>query len=916
MGTGWLTPLIGRTAELAEVARLLARHRLLTLTGAGGVGKTRLAVAAMQSWGSAGSVVSVLVDLAALQPSDDPPERLEPAASAIGRAVAATVSAGAQSTGPPLDGIARQIGGREALLVLDNCEHLAVTGTVCRQLLSACPGLRVLATSRRPLGLDGETVWVVPPLAVPARDAPDVLNAVLEADAGRLFLERAQRSLPSFALTATVAPAVAEICRQLDGLPLALELAAARVRILAPQQILDGLADSFRLLTGRPASGLERHRSLEASLDWSYDLIDDHARTLLRLLSIAVEWSLETIRTAWAADGPLLDALGTLVDAGLLITIDEGDALRYRLLETVRSYALRQLRAAGEERAVRRAHLRHFRALAADADRLLEHDAGRRQLELESVGLRDALEFAITEDPSIAVAMGADLRHWLLVAGNSSEALTLCLRLLEADAEPAPVARAHLLFCAAQLAVFEQDYPRAQACAEEALPLANASGDDGAIGVGLMLASVAQRSTNPIASAQLGRQSVALLTRAGDRHGLVLAVAQLAMTEALRDRFVAVREACAEFASLTAGQPPSWLAVWLEIALAWADLGQGDPRSALAHSERGIELEGGRPTYGQYVALAYKLEALTLIGEAERALEIGTSALEQSSRDGVSVSEIIEPALGRAELALGKLDAARGRAQQRFGDAHFAAAANAHQLLARIALAERQPRALRSHAAALRATGQHAGNDRLEALANWVEGAAALIGDELEPANARLHEALTAQIDSGFRSDVIDTLEALAELQVRAGHGLAGGRILGGALRARAELELCRLPPRANHFADLQERGEQLVGTEAWASALEDGRGLTPDEVLEYAQRGRGRHIQGQHGLASLTPTEHRVARAAADGLTNATIATKLLMSHGTVKAHLAHVYRKLEVANRVELATLLQRQSSAEVDA
>ena len=913
---GWLAPLIGREAELAEVTRLLERTHLLTLTGAGGVGKTRLALELTDMSLPGLFEHSVFVQLATLEPSDSDPPDIERVAGTIWRAVAAASSGGLQSIGAPLDRIAGRLANRRVLLVLDNCEHLPAVAEVAELLLRRCPGLRVVATSRRALELPAETVWQVPPLSVPADDDGDPLVAVLESEAGRLFVQRAQRSLPSFSLTAHTAPVVAEICRSLDGLALAIELAAARVRILSPHQIRDGLADRFQLLTAGPASTLGRHQTLRGSLDWSYALIDDDARTLLRRLSAAYEWSLDAIDTVAGPRSSMLDPLTSLVDAGLAGTVPDGDVLRYRLPESVRRYALELLAEAGEELAVRRAHMTHFRALASDADRLLEDDAGRRRLELESRNLQAALDFAVGDDPSAALQMTADLRHWVLLAGSNDQLRELCARVLAAAPDHDPVARAYVLFTAALLAVFAEDYAQARAYAEEALPLAQGSGDPSAIGVGLMLASVGRRSFDPSESARLGRQAVQLLRSAGARHDLALAAAQLAMTEALRDRFDAVRAACEEFDELTHGQPPSWLAVWLQTALAWADIAQGYPREALAHCERGLELEGGRSSLGYYIVLTHKLHALTMIGEERQALELGTSAGERAEEDGLVVAvNALQGAVGLAEVAAGELQCARQRAEQRFGDAHISGAADSHELLARIDLAQRRPGPLERHAAALRTIGQRAGNPRVTAIASWADGVAALLTGGLEEAGTRLHDALALQIEEGLRPDAIDTVEALAELQIVGGHAEPGARLLGAMRRSRAELELCRLPERSSHFEQLAERGERELGSERWAAAVAEGQGLTLEAAFDYARRGRGQRLATGSGLASLTPTERSVVEAASEGLTNAAIAKRLFMSHGTVKAHLAHAYKKLDVANRVQLAAFVRDHTSADLE-
>ena len=231
-------------------------------------------------------------------------------------------------------------------------------------------------------------------------------------------------------------------------------------------------------------------------------------------------------------------------------------------------------------------------------------------------------------------------------------------------------------------------------------------------------------------------------------------------------------------------------------------------------------------------------------------------------------------------------------------------------------LAERRAGPLGRHAAALRAAGQHTGNDRLLAIASWADGAAALLRGQPEEARGPLHHALTLQINHHLRTDAIDTLEALAELQLLSRRAEPAARLLGAGPNAPAPSSSSRrLPPRETHFADLQARGVALVGADRFATALQEGRRLTLDDALAYARRGHGQRVSAGDGWASLTPTELKVVQAAGEGLTNATIAARLFMSHGTVKAHLAHAYQKLDVATRLELVMLAREHSSPSVD-
>jgi predicted ATPase/DNA-binding CsgD family transcriptional regulator len=900
-----LTPLIGREPELAEIAGLLATTRLLTLTGVGGAGKTRLALQTAQCASEQEEEVFV-VELAAV----DSPERLAPA---MHQAVLA--AAGNRSLQPAghsaLDATMRRLADRDALLVLDNCEHLSeATARIVIALLGGCPLLRVLASSRQPLGVDGETIWPVPPLSLPAEDQDDHLAAVRGCDAGRLFLDRAARRRPGFELTADTAKHVALICRELEGLPLAIELAAARARVLSPAQIAAGLADRMRLLGGGPATSSERLRSMRGSLDWSYALLDERERALLRNMAISSEWTLDAIEavcTAGAEESAAsLDTLTALADRGLLSVIDNGSSeLRYRLLETVRSYALEHLQSTGEEREVRRRHMHHFRGLAALADELLETPGGRRRLERDVTALLAALEFALSDDPPSGLEMAADLGHWWLIHDSYEEARGACARVLAAtpngDARP----RAQVLWAAALLAVLDEDYEQARSCAEEAFPLAQASGDQRTIGRWMIMAGNAQRSIDANAAATIGAQAVEILRADGDTHGLAFALANLALSEGMRDRFDAVRERCEEFVAL-AGEKPSWLLPWVENALAWADISQGHPCSALEHCERALRLEATRVTLPYYIATAHRLQAMVLSGEARQAHEQGLAMLDRTRRAGLAIAAAaIERSVAGAELAIGALDEAQARAERGLESPHHYTAAEWRDTLMRIALARGDAQIAHEHATALRAFGQSTGSARKIALADWAHGAAALLDGEPAEANERLHAALSRQAEPGLTSDAIDSLETLGELALASDHATRGTRLIGAARSARRALGIVRLSPHLDGRDALRVRCGQLLGGNRSDAAWAEGEALSLAQAIAYARRARGQRGRPARGWASLTPVESEVATLAAEGLTNPEIGERLFISRGTVKTHLAHTYKKLGVGNRVHLAAL-----------
>jgi predicted ATPase/DNA-binding CsgD family transcriptional regulator len=898
-----LTPLIGREAELAQIADLLGATRLLTITGVGGGGKTRLALETALRTSELGEQEVFIVELAPL----DRPDRL---ALAVHQAVSGAERARAlpEPGGSALDASAQRLADRHALLVLDNCEHLTdVAAATVISLLGRCQALRVLATSRQPLGVDGETVWPVPPLSLPALDAVNQQTAVSASESGRLFVDRATRSRPGFELTAEVAGEVASICRELEGLPLAIELAAARSRVLSPAQIAEGLADRLRLLGGGPRTSSERLRTMRGSLDWSYALLDERERALLRALAISSEWSLDAVE-AVCTDGELerlalFDTLTALADKGLVSVIDGDQELRYRMLESVRGYALEHLQSAGEERDVRRHHMRHFRQLAARADELLEAPAGRRQLERDAHHLFGALEFGLADDPPSALEMTADLGHWWLIHDSYEEARDACSRVLAATPGGNARTRAQVLWAAALLAILDQDFGQARVYAEEAFPLAHSSGDQRTIGRWMIMAGTAQRSIDANAAATVGAQAVEILRQEGDTHGLAFALANLALTEGMRDRFAAVRGTCEEFAALP-GEKPPWLLPWVENALAWADISQGAPSSALEHCDRALEFEAGRVTLPHYIATAHRLQAMALTGKARQAYEQGLAELNAADRAGLAIAAAaLERSVAIAELALGKLDSAEVRAERGCENPHRYTAAEWRETLIRIALARGDARAAREHAGVLRTFAESTNSARKLAQADWGQGAAALLCDEPQHAADPLHRALSRRAEQGLAPEAIDTLEALGELALVCDRAPRAARLIGAARAARRALGIVPMPAHPDGSLALGARCERALGRERYAAALTDGEAMTLTRAIGYARRGRGHRGRPAQGWASLSPVESEVATLAAEGLSNPEIAGRMFISRGTVKTHLSHVYKKLGVSSRVQLA-------------
>jgi predicted ATPase/DNA-binding SARP family transcriptional activator len=461
-----LTSFVGRDSELTRVAELLHVHRLVTLTGPGGAGKTRLAVEAARAELDTTQGGVWLVELAQVT---DPAEVASAVLGALGlreqallhtRRTASALAAAADEQAGALGRLLAALAARQALLVLDNCEHLVgAAADLADRILAACPRMRILATSREPLAITGEALWAVGPLTLPPDPAVSSLiyaeravvspagqaasdgeisdggtAAVADYASVRLLAQRARAVLPGFEVTRANAPAVARICRALDGMPLAIELAAARLRTMAPEQVAARLDDRFRLLTGGSRTAVPRHQTLRAVVDWSWDLLDDAERMLWRRFSVFTGGAtLEAAEQVCAgpagqagqgdqvglAAGQVLDLLTALADKSLLTVRHGPDGARYRMLEIIRAYGQDRLTEAGEQDTLREAHARYFTGVAeAGADHLrgAEQLDWLRRLTGDQDNVHAAIRAAVAAgDGRTAVGLAAAFSwYWLL----------------------------------------------------------------------------------------------------------------------------------------------------------------------------------------------------------------------------------------------------------------------------------------------------------------------------------------------------------------------------------------------------------------------------------------------------------------------------------------------------------------------
>jgi predicted ATPase/class 3 adenylate cyclase len=514
------TRFIGRDKELTELKRLLAKTRLLTLTGAGGCGKTRLSLQVAADSLERFPDGAWLVELAPLADAGLVPQTI------------ATVLGLKEATGKPISQtLVEHLKDKRLLLLLDNCEHL-LGGCVqlVDTLVRECANVKILASSRETLGIAGEQAYRVPSLSLPDLKGSHAPETIAQFEAVQLFADRALLARADFQLTKQNAATVASICYRLDGIPLAIELAATRVRSLSVEEIDGKLDQRFRLLTGGSRTALPRQQTLRSLIDWSYDLLQDPEKLLLQRLSVfAGGWTLEAAEHVCAGEGmessEVLDLLTSVADKSLVITEQNDERYRYRLLETVRQYARERLMEAGAGEALRGRHRDYFRALSEEAEPKLmgaQQAAWLQRLVDEHDNLRSALEWSLVatgSDTGLRLC-GALQRFWW-ARGYLSEGREWCVRILgKAGAETRTRERAKALNTAGVLAYHQSDYIAARALNEESLRIQRELDDRRGMANSLNnLGNVAWDRGDHAAARALHQESLMIMRELGDRWG-------------------------------------------------------------------------------------------------------------------------------------------------------------------------------------------------------------------------------------------------------------------------------------------------------------------------------------------------------------------------------------------------------------
>ena len=840
-----LTTFVGRTAELAAVTAALGEARLVTLVGPGGCGKTRLALQTAATRADARWV--------------DLTTTAEP------RLVPELVAAAAGVLPSSANALAEQIGDRAMLLCLDNCEHvIGAAADLVVELITACPGVTVLATSREPLGVAGETVWRVPPLS--------------GADALALFEERAGRAARS--------EAVRTACIRLDGIPLAIELAAAWSGTLSEREILRGLDDRFALLVRGPRGVAARHQTLAASMAWSHDLLDEADRLLFRRLG-AFQGGFTLAAARAVCDGEVVAGLRRLVDKSLVIADTRGEAARYRMLETIRQYAVARLEASGERDGIRDRHLDAFLALTEEAAPLLDRDkdAWRATIGAEQENLRAAIDWGLSrDDPERGRRLAAGLPWLWHLNDRGREGLELLQRAVDLGSGERTRLQARLLTGLSLVADTTRPDGLEYDAAQAAMEIATETGDAATASMARLLGAVAVFALDLGTGWSEAEKAREQAREIGEGFVADGATALMGIVLHLRDEHEEAAKHLQEAVDGLVRRGDRGVASTALAYLAGSALVTGDVAGARALAAEGAAV--ARPLADHH-RVGSAAAAVAIVEAAAGDLDAAWAALDPVIRlvEATDPPPFI-PGFARAVASLHLWSGRSAEAVAWFGRETAWVPEGVDLYLT--------PQTLTGLTAAHRATGDTEAAARSceraltlarkigmpGAIAAALEQSAFLTA-EPERAEELHHEALALRVQHGLWLPCVESLEALADL---APGSAEAARLLAACERAREEMGAPRMTP-----VDVQKPYEGTV--------------LSLRDAVDYARRARGKRGRPSSGWASLTPAEQSVVRLAVEGLSNPEIGSRLFMSRSTVKTHLSHVYAKLGVTNRTELA-------------
>jgi predicted ATPase/class 3 adenylate cyclase/DNA-binding CsgD family transcriptional regulator len=837
------TTFIGREQEIAAVQQLLQREdvRLLTLTGPGGSGKTRLGlqVAAELSESFAGGVF--FVDLAPLR---NPSLVLSIIAQTLGIQEAAGQSL--------LERLVEVLQQKQLLLLLDNFEQVLSAAVQVADLLFACPRLNVLVTSRETLHVRAEHEFAVPPLALPDPNHLPELAALAQTEAVALFLERAKATKPDFQLAPANAREITEICARLDGLPLAIELAAARIKLLPPQALLARLGQALAVLTSGAQDAPARHQTLRHTLEWSYDLLNAQEQRLFQRLAVFVGgWTLEAVETVSTAvddtDTDVLEGMASLLDKSLLQHIErDGGEPRYMMLETIREYGLEVLASGGEAQATRQAHAAYYLTLAEQAEPEVN---GQQQLiwferlEREHDNLRAALSWLLEQGSDglrseLALRLsGALLRFWE-IRGYLSEGRHWLELALDKSSGVRSAMRAKALMGAGELAAIQHDFDQAETLCGEGLALYRELGDRRGSATALSILGFAASTRDNYAAARaLLEEALALFREVGDSGGSAFALNRLAMVLFYQGEYVRAQGLLEESLVLTKEGGDVRNHALSLVLLGLVLLFQGDLAQAYERLEesRAVSSEVG---YKRNIGLSI--------------FYLGLVAFQQG--DVAAARLLLEES-----LVLFKEVGERGRIAEAF----------------------------------------------------FVQGFISISQGDYAAARAVLEESLNISKKLDYKWDTVACLEGLAAVVALQGEPVRAVWFMSAAQVLRETIGT-PLPSlfQAPHELTIASVRTQL-GEQAFDAAWAEGRTMTPEQALAVrgsmtmptmaqAEPSTVPHAtKGATYPDGLTTREVEVLRLVAQGLTDAQVAEQLVISPRTVNWHLTSIYSKLGVSSR-----------------
>ncbi|MGH9012190.1 MAG: helix-turn-helix transcriptional regulator, partial [Acidimicrobiia bacterium] len=830
--------------------------------------------------------------------------------------ILASVDVGEVAGVDAIDRLSAFLTSRRALLVLDTCEHLVeAAADAAHRLLASCPRLGVVATSREPLGVTGEVVWRVPPMTVGEHG---------EGDAVALFVERASAVRSNFTLNESNEDAVSAICRRLDGIPLAIELAAARVRSLSIKDIAGGLDDRFRLLAGGSRTALARQRTLEASVQWSYELTGAEERAVLRRLAVFQSGFDLPAAEQVAADGDVdelavLDVVGRLVDKSL-VQMEEsptGD-VRYSLLDTIHQFGRDRLADAGEVDDTLARHLAWLRDLCEAAEPALHRGdiATLDRIDEQLDDVRVALAWACSDPdraPAAVAIVGALGFYWLL-RGRFREGIEWCRRALAAAPDaPDDAERMRARWALVDVLFYGSD-------PAESMEMAAALAADSAGAFPVFQArceaviGLAACYENPPAGVAILDGAVALALEAGDDFAMIDNHQCRAYAHLFQGNLEAAGADFNAVHGMAQRSGNGFHLGWDGAGLAALAVAAGDPTAAIpiARGGQAAARRIGESNSDAFSTL-YLCLALADSGRPDEALREIAVVDELFIRRPGQLTDV-SMAVARAYVlsSLHDDEAAATAARHcidraREGGLLFDAG---YGILVTAAVRRRAGDVEGAVAALAEADEAIAGGHRFFVVDTALERARLWRATgEPDRAEESAHGALVTAMETGYRRSGLLALEELAHLSAAAGSLQEAARLLGACQAARQRMTLVPTPEEGR-WAD--ETTAVIVarlgdGDEA-ATAFAEGEQLSLDEAATYARRARGERGRPAAGWASLTPTERQVVDLVVDGLNNPQIAERLFMSRGTVKAHLAHVFAKLGVTSRAELAAVAAR--------